>query len=79
VTADGVLHALDPVSGRELARNALLSAPAAGVSIEVDASRAYVNDPATGVVHEIDHGDGLRVARTFDLGGAVTHMVVTGR
>jgi hypothetical protein len=79
VTADGVLHALDPVSGRELARNPLLSAPAAGVSIEVDASRAYVNDPATGVIHEIDYGDALRVARTFDLGGAVTHMVETGR
>lgn len=80
LTTDGVLHALDPGSGRELARNPLLTAPvAAGATIEVDASRAYVNDPATGVVHEIDHGDALRVARTFELGGAVTHMVETGR
>jgi hypothetical protein len=80
LSADGVLHALDPASGRELARNPLLSAPvAAGATIEVDASRAYVNDPATGVVHEIDYGDALRVARTFDLGGAVTDMVETGR
>jgi hypothetical protein len=80
LTADGVLHALDPASGRELARNPLLSAPVAtGATIAVDASRAYVNDPATGVVHEIDYGDALRVARTFDLGGAVTHMVETGR
>jgi hypothetical protein len=78
LTADGVLHALDPASGRELARNPLLSAPV-GATIEVDASRAYVNDPATGVVHEIDYGDALRVARTFDLGGPVTHMVETGR
>jgi hypothetical protein len=80
LTADGVLHALDPASGRELARNPLLSAPvAAGATIEVDAARAYVNDPATGVVQEIDYGDALRVARTFHLGGAVTHMVETGR
>jgi hypothetical protein len=80
LTADGVLHALDPASGRELARNALITAPvAAGASIEVDASRAYVNDPATGVIHEIDYGDVLRVARTFDLGGAVTEMVETGQ
>jgi hypothetical protein len=79
LTADGVLHALDPASGRELARTPLLTAPVApGATIEVDTSRAYVNDPATGVVHEIDYGDALRVARTFDLGG-VTHMVETGR
>jgi hypothetical protein len=80
LTADGVLHALDPASGRELTRNALIAGPvAAGASIEVDASRAYVNDPTTGVIHEIDYGDALRVARTFDLGGAVTDMVETGR
>jgi hypothetical protein len=78
LTADGVLHALDPASGQELARNPLLSAPA-GATIEVDTSRAYVNDPAAGLIHEIDYGDALRVARTFDLGGAVTHMVETGR
>jgi hypothetical protein len=30
----------------------------------VDAHHAYVTDPATGAVHEIDHGDG-RVTRTF--------------
>jgi hypothetical protein len=80
LTADGVLHALDPASGEELARNPLLAAPVAPeASIEVDTSRAYVNDPAAGVIHEIDYGDALRVARTFDLGGAVTHMVETGR
>lgn len=79
LTTDGVLHALDPASGRELARTPLLTAPVPpGATIEVDTSRAYVNDPATGVVHEIDYGDALRVARTFEL-GAVTHMVETGR
>lgn len=78
LTPDGVLHALDPASGDELARTPLLQEPA-GTTIEVDTSRAYVNDPVAGAVHEIDYGDALRVARTFELGGVVTHMVETGR
>lgn len=36
---------------------------AAGVTIEVDAHRAYVNDPAGSRVLEIDYRDGARVAR----------------
>ncbi|OZM77561.1 hypothetical protein CFP66_35475 [Pseudonocardia sp. MH-G8] len=80
LTADGVLHALDPASGAELAATPLLTAPVApGVRIEVDTSRAYVNDPAAGVIHEIDYADALRVARTFDLGGTPSRMVETGR
>jgi hypothetical protein len=80
LTADGVLHALDPASGQELAATPLLTAPVApGVRIEVDTSRAYVNDPAAGVIHEIDYADALRVARTFDLGGTPSRMVETGR
>ena len=80
LTADGVLHALDPASGQELAATPLLAAPVAeGATIEVDSSRAYVNDPASGVVHEIDYNDALRVARTFELDGAATSMVETGR
>ncbi len=35
--------------------------------IEVDRSRAYLNDPEGSRVHEIDYNDGLRVARTFGL------------
>lgn len=34
------------------------------VHLIVDAQHAYVSDPATGSVHEIDHGDG-RLTRTF--------------
>jgi hypothetical protein len=34
------------------------------VQLLVAARHAYVTDPATGDVHEIDHGDG-RVTRTF--------------
>ncbi|WP_336210166.1 hypothetical protein [Nonomuraea sp. LPB2021202275-12-8] len=78
LTADGVLHAWDPESGERLARTSLL--PAAGSSvIQLDTARAYVNDPAAKAVHEIDYNDGLRRARTFDLGFTPTHMVETGR
>jgi hypothetical protein len=78
LTADGVLHALDPGTGQEEAATPLLTAPVAeGATIEVDSSRAYVNDPASGVIHEIDYNDSLRVARTFEV--AATHMVETGR
>lgn len=80
LTADGVLHAHDAASGRELARTPLLATPvAAGATIEVDASRAYVNDPRSGAIHEIDYNDRLRVARTIDVGGRASHMVETGR
>ena len=83
LTADGVLHAHDPGSGRETARAALLTAPVAGdgptPAIHVDPSRAYVNDPTSGVIHEIDYADNLRVARTFDVGSRASHIVETGR
>lgn len=35
------------------------------VRLTVDAQFAYVTDPATGAVHELDHRDGIRLARTF--------------
>jgi len=81
LTADGVLHAHDPVSGRETAQRALLTATGDGPTpvIPIDASRAYVNDPTSGVIHEIDYADGLRVARTFDVEGRASHVVETGR
>ncbi len=83
LTADGVLHAYDVASGTETAAAPLLN-PASGsvptsASIQVDTSRAYVNDPAAGVIHEIDYADALRRARTFDIGGGVDHVVETGR
>lgn len=78
LTADGVLHALDPASGAELAENPLLTGSVGvGATIEVDTSRAYVNDPATGAVHEIDYGDALRVARSFEV--PAEQIMETGR
>ncbi|APU15944.1 MULTISPECIES: hypothetical protein [Actinoalloteichus] len=83
LTNDGVLHALDPETGEETAQSALLSAEAATAEpapvIQVDTTRAYVNDPSAGEIHEIDYGDDLRLARTFAVDGRADHMVETGR
>ncbi|SEC30489.1 hypothetical protein [Microbacterium hydrocarbonoxydans] len=71
IGADGTVRVL-AADGAELARTApLLQASVSDpilrdqVQLIVDARHAYVSDPATGAVHEIDHGDGT-VARTFD-------------
>ncbi|MDT0443816.1 hypothetical protein RM779_14635 [Streptomyces sp. DSM 41886] len=83
LTEDGELHAYDSGDGRRTASTPLLAEPLAADGtvpvIEIDTSRAYVNDPAAGVVHEIDYNDDLRLARTFELGFAPDHMVETGR
>ncbi|MFF2374617.1 hypothetical protein ACFVUW_09565 [Streptomyces xiamenensis] len=74
LTDSGELLSLDPDSGEEIARTEL-----PGDSIEVDSSRAYVSDVAGQKIHEIDYADDLRIARTFDLDIAPSHMVETGR
>ncbi|MEV8114737.1 hypothetical protein AB0O69_07605 [Streptomyces xiamenensis] len=74
LTEGGELLSLDPDSGEEIARTEL-----SGDSVEVDSSRAYVSDVAGQKVHEIDYADDLRIARTFDLDIAPSHMVETGR
>ncbi|MGP3933151.1 ABC transporter [Nonomuraea sp. KM88] len=80
LTGDGTLRAYDPGSGKEQAGTMVLRTPLTGApSIEVDAARAYVNDPAGRAVHEIDYNDGLRHARTFEPGFAPAHMTETGR
>lgn len=70
VDADGRVRVL-AADGTVLARtDRLLAASVAdpalreSVQLLVDAQHAYVTDPATGAVHEIDHGDGT-VTRTF--------------
>ncbi|MEV0972523.1 hypothetical protein [Microtetraspora glauca] len=85
LTADGVLHAYDPGTGEETATAELLAAPLPGSgdlptpAIQVDAARAYVNDPAAKAIYEIDYDDDLRRARTFELGFTPASMVETGR
>lgn len=78
----GVLRAFDAETGEELAETSLFEDAVEQDTppvIEVDAERAYVNEAATRTVYEIDYRDGLRVARTFELDIAPTHLVETGR
>lgn len=84
---DGALHGYDISSGKQTAVTGPLledvSEEAAGGTaapvIEVDRSRAYLNDPSGKRVYEIDYNDSLRVARTFDLDVRPSLMVETGR
>ncbi|WP_405818018.1 hypothetical protein OG705_02455 [Streptomyces sp. NBC_00838] len=80
---DGVLTAYDIATGKRTVRKELLTKGAApgatSAVIEIDTTRAYVNDAAAEKVYEIDYNDGLRLARTFPLGFAPTYMVETGR
>ncbi|MFI8947305.1 hypothetical protein ACIGO6_12385 [Streptomyces sp. NPDC053750] len=84
---DGALHGYDVSTGKEttVTERLLKDVPraatgeAAAPVIEVDRSRAYLNDPAGKRVYEIDYNDDLRVARTFDLDIRPSLMVETGR
>ncbi len=78
VGTDGTMRAYRE-DGTEIARNQVIPPGGPPPSIQVDTSRAYVNDVAAGTVHEIDYNDGLRIARSFRLGGQAAHVVETGR
>ena len=83
VGADGVVRVLAGETGEVVAATEPLLAGApttpAAVSLTVDANRAYVNDPAEGVVYEIDFADGARVARVLDVGVRPDFLVEVGR
>ena len=53
--------------------------PANGVELTVDRERAYLNDPAAGLVHEIDFRGDARVARSLPTPTAPDFSAVTGR
>ncbi|MFD5897815.1 hypothetical protein [Streptomyces sp. NPDC060366] len=80
---DGALSAYDIATGKRTVRKELLTKEAASGTasavIEIDTTRAYINDAAAKKVYEIDYNDRLRLARTFPLGFAPTYMVETGR
>ncbi|MEU4689221.1 hypothetical protein [Actinoplanes sp. NPDC023714] len=57
---NGTLRSHDLASGKELA-----AAKTAATRLTLDVNRAYLTEPATGVIREIDYRDGLRTARTF--------------
>ncbi|MFS0894219.1 ABC transporter [Microbacterium sp. 179-I 3D3 NHS] len=48
-------------------------------SLTVDEQRAYVSDPAAGVVHEIDYADGARIARSLETPTAPAFVTEVGR
>ncbi|MDK1342539.1 hypothetical protein QNO09_04270 [Streptomyces sp. 378] len=84
--SDGSLHGYDIATGKRTARTKplLTGGKRAGADgnapvIEVDRSRAYVNDPEGKKVFEIDYNDGLRIARSFDLDVKPVLMAETGR
>ncbi|MGW6056772.1 hypothetical protein [Streptomyces sp. NPDC055189] len=83
---DGSLHGYDIASGKETAQTKPLltgevrSGTDSGAPVvEIDRSRAYVNDPKGKKVFEIDYNDDLRVARSFDLDIEPVLMAETGR
>ncbi|WP_443050306.1 hypothetical protein [Streptomyces sp. NBC_00286] len=84
---DGALHGYDIATGKQVAKTKplLTGAPETGTdgnvepAVEVDRSRAYLNDPKGKRVYEIDYNDNLRIARTFDLDIEPALMVETGR
>ncbi|GAA2574690.1 MULTISPECIES: hypothetical protein [Streptomyces] len=84
--SDGALHGYDIATGRHASRTKTLltgagegPTDASGPAVEVDRSRAYVNDRAGRRVYEIDYNDDLRVARSFDLDIEPGLMAETGR
>lgn len=85
---DGTVYSLDPESGTVLTKKNLVEpfdiegedeGHGAGPSVAVDSERTYVSDPSSGTVLELDPADGLREARSFDVGGAPAALAVTGR
>lgn len=52
---------------------------AAGIELTVDRERAYLNDPASGLVHEIDYRGGARAARSLQTPTSPDFYAETGR
>lgn len=68
---DGSLLSLDPASGDVRHQVPLIeTTPDTAPQLRIDTSRAYVSDPASSTVYEIDYADSLRVARIFDVPSA---------
>lgn len=76
----GTLYALDPLTGLVENQSALLKQMKHGPppALVLDAGRAYLSDPASTLIHEIDYKDNLRVARTFTTTEPLAQLVETG-
>jgi len=77
---DGRVRVYAAATGEEIAAtDVLVGAPDAATSLTVDGQRAYLNDPAAAVVHEIDYADGARIARTLDTPTSPAFLSEVGR
>ena len=80
---DGSLSAFDVNTRAETARMPLIAGgvPAEGPQpvVDLDSDRAYVNNATAKEIYEIDHADGLRVARTLRTEVTPGLMVEAGR
>lgn len=86
VDRQGRIRVFDGEAGAEIAATDGLLAEAlatpeiaAGIELTVDRERAYVNDPVTGVVHEIDYRGDARVARSLETPTSPDFVAETGR
>ncbi|CAL4858932.1 hypothetical protein [Microbacterium sp. MM2322] len=86
LTTKGEVLAIDGETGKTLARTeplvaASLADPAlaAGVTLQIDPNRTYLNGPAENVMFEIDPADNARIARTFETADAPAFVAETGR
>lgn len=82
VTTGGDLLVLDGATGAVTGTaSAIVGAAdlAAGVQLEVDQNRAYLNTPGARAVSEIDYGDAARIARTFTFDTDPAFLAETGR
>ncbi|MGY5883632.1 YncE family protein [Modestobacter lacusdianchii] len=77
----GRLLVIEPEAGVVATTEPLAGAPEdlAAMTLEVDASRAYVNVPSAGVVHEVDYADGARLARSLPTEVTPLFFAETGR
>lgn len=64
--------------GKQLAMTEPLST-SESAKIQLDQDRAYLNDPAKGVVHEIAYADEARIARTLETPTVPEFFAETGR
>ena len=80
---DGRVLVLDGEDGAVLSETAPLVADslAAGQQpvLVADQQRAYLSGPSERVLHEIDHADGARIARSFETATEPTWTAETGR
>lgn len=79
--AVGRVVVIEPATGAAATTDVLVAEPAdlASAVLEVDADRTYVNVPTAGLVHEIDHADAARVARSFPTVVSPDFFAETGR